>query len=78
MGAPTLTFSLPTALLWKLPALPAISQPAMLVGAEGTPLGGCQGEALKYSKLMHGSSPSQPRCLVVPRVGTLDAGKHAL
>lgn len=30
-----------------------------LWGADGTPLGGCKGEALKYSKLMYGSSPSQ-------------------
>lgn len=76
-------------MVWN-PALPAISQPAgvavmvPLWGADGTPLGGCQGEALKYSKLMHGSSPSQrlPAVLLslvrVSHMGTLDAGKHAL
>lgn len=73
MGAPTLTFlkSLPTALFTRtehgaLASCAPCNQSASRgsnvgppLGAEGTPLGGCQGEALKYSKLMHGSSPSQ-------------------
>lgn len=51
-----------------------------LWGADGTPLGGCQGDKIFQIHARLFPVTKTPRCLVVPRTRIThgDAGKHAL